>query len=167
MSGFVQVSEAASIGMHAALWLARKPGVLSSSSEICRLFGFSEAHFAKIMQTLGRAGIVESVRGPHGGSRLARDPGAISLLEVFEALEGPLDKNRCLLSPKVCPAPCCPIGLELASVNRGLRKTLAVATLKTMSAETDWSGFAGRAGISLSVDKPVKSRKKNEKQKGE
>jgi Rrf2 family protein len=155
------MSEAASIGIHATLWLAQKPELLVSSSEICRRFGFSEAHFAKVMQALSRAGIVESVRGPRGGSRLARDPAGISLLEVFEALEGALTVDRCLLNPKFCPARCCPIGREIAGVNRSLRKTLANATLKTMSAATDWSGFTGKAGLSLENEKPKIKRNKN------
>jgi Rrf2 family protein len=164
MAGVIQMSEAASIGIHTTLWLAQQPGELSRSSEICRRFGFSEAHFAKVMQALSRAGLVESVRGPRGGSRLARDPGAITLLEVFEALEGPLAADRCLLSPKVCPARCCPIGREMAALNRSLRKTLATATLKAMSAETDWSGFAGGAAAPAGGKPSQKNAKKTKKQ---
>ena len=141
MSGLVQISEAASIGIHACLWLAAQQPRLCRSPELCRQFGFSTAHFAKVMQNLARAGIVESVRGPKGGARLARDPAAITLLEVYEALEGALDGSRCLLSPRVCPSRCCPLGREIARLNRGLRATLAKATLSSLSAATDWSGF--------------------------
>ncbi len=162
MAGVIQLSEAASIGIHTALWLARTPDELSRSSEICRLFGFSEAHFAKVMQDLSRAGIVESVRGPRGGSRLARDPAGVTLLEVFEAIDGTLAADRCLLSPKACPARCCPIGREIAGLNRRLRKTLADATLKAMSAETDWSGFTGQAGVNS--QKTMKQPKTKTKQ---
>ena len=163
MSGVVQMSEAASIGIHTTLWLARKPDELSCSSDICRRFGFSEAHFAKVMQTLSRAGIVESVRGPRGGTRLARDPAGISLLEVFEVLDGALMADRCLLSPKVCPARCCPIGRVMTKLNSGLRQTLAGATLKTMSAETDWSGFKYRPADPLSIRKTKTNVKKTRK----
>ncbi len=142
MSGLVQISEAASIGIHTCLWLAAQHPRLCRSPGICRQFGFSPAHFAKVMQTLARAGLVESVRGPRGGARLARDPGSITLLQVYEALDGALDGERCLLAPRVCPARCCPLGREIARVNKGLRVTLSKTTLASLSAATDWSGFA-------------------------
>jgi Rrf2 family protein len=114
------------------------------------LFGFSEAHFAKVMQALSRAGIVRSVRGPAGGTRLARKPDEINLLEVYEALDGPIAENRCLLSPKICTTRCCPLGRELARMNQGLRQTLSGATLLAMSKATDWSGIIRTAGVSFS-----------------
>jgi len=167
MAGIIQVSEAASIGVHATLWMAKTPGKLARSSEVCRMFGFSEAHFAKVMQSLSRSGIVESVRGPRGGTRLARSPAAITLLEVFEAIEGNLTQDRCLLSPRFCPARCCPIGHEIDSLNRRLRQTLADATLESMCVETDWSGFVTPSCASVNVDRSGKRVSKRKKRKGE
>ena len=166
MAGVIQVSEAASIGVHATLWMAKTPGALARSSEVCRLFGFSEAHFAKVMQSLSRSGIVESVRGPRGGSRLARKPSAITILEVFEAIEGPLKADRCLLSPRFCPTRCCPIGHELDSLNRRLRQTLADETLESMCAATDWSGFISPPCASVNVSRSGKHVSKRKKRKG-
>jgi Rrf2 family protein len=140
------MSEAASIAIHATLWLAQQPERLARSADVCKRFGFSEAHFAKVMQALGRAGLVESVRGPRGGTRLARPPAAITLLEVYEALDGPFNEDRCLLSPRVCAGRCCPLGREITRLNMALRKTLAGATLKSMAGSTDWSALAERAG---------------------
>lgn len=145
MAGVIQMSEAASIAIHTTLWLAQQPERLARSGEVCALFGFSEAHFAKVMQALSRAGLVESVRGPRGGTRLGRPPAAISLLEVYEAIDGPFAEDRCLLSPKVCSTRCCPLGREITRLNRGLRKTLAGATLETLAGATDWSGLTGRS----------------------
>lgn len=167
MAGVIQISEAASIGVHATLWMAKTTGTLARSSEVCRIFGFSEAHFAKVMQSLSRAGIVESVRGPRGGTRLARSPAAISLLEVFEAIEGNLSADRCLLSPKFCPARCCPIGREIDGLNRRLRQTLADATLESMSAETDWSGFAGSSRAFVNTGRSGKNTSKRHARKGQ
>jgi Rrf2 family protein len=50
----------------------------------------SSGYIAKIFQSVSRAGIVESVPGPSGGYRLARQPAEIRLLEVVELLDGPL-----------------------------------------------------------------------------
>ena len=45
----------------------------------------------KILKALVRADILASTRGPHGGYFLAREPQTISLLQIFEAVEGPLN----------------------------------------------------------------------------
>jgi Rrf2 family protein len=50
----------------------------------------SSGYIAKIFHSVSRAGIVESVPGPSGGYRLARQPAEIRLLEVVELLDGPL-----------------------------------------------------------------------------
>ena len=56
----------------------------------------------KIMQTLTAAGIVSSQRGRAGGFRLARLPAQISVLDVFESLQGPFAINRCFLGADRC-----------------------------------------------------------------
>lgn len=50
----------------------------------------------KIFQSLARAGLVRSARGSGGGFSLVRPPGEISVLEVIEAIEGPVALTRCL-----------------------------------------------------------------------
>jgi Rrf2 family protein len=53
------------------------------------------AYLNKQLQALARAGILTSVPGPRGGFRLARNPAAISLLDIVTAIEGPDDLFRC------------------------------------------------------------------------
>ena len=53
------------------------------------------AYLNKQLQALVRAGILTSVPGPRGGFRLARDPQAVSLLDVVAAIEGPEELFRC------------------------------------------------------------------------
>ncbi len=57
----------------------------------------------KLMQKLHVAGLVASDMGPKGGFRLRREPEEISIIEVIEAIQGPLCLNRCLLGDDVCP----------------------------------------------------------------
>jgi Rrf2 family protein len=127
------VSEAASIALHACTWMARDERACSRSKEICATLGFSPAHFAKVMQTLTRAGLVSSTRGPAGGARLARPPGQITLLQVYEALDGSAQTDRCLLAPHVCPAACCKLGRTFARYNDELRRLLAATTLADLA----------------------------------
>jgi Rrf2 family protein len=58
---------------------------------------------AKVIQTLVRAGLVETTRGRAGGARLARDPGEINLLEVLEAVQGRPQLLRCPRRGDGCP----------------------------------------------------------------
>lgn len=60
------------------------------SHEIHERQAIDENYLNQILISLRKAGLIESVRGPQGGHRLARPPAQISLLEVLIALEGPL-----------------------------------------------------------------------------
>ena len=62
---------------------------------LAQFHGVSESYLLKHMQALTKAGICESVSGPSGGYRLAREPGEITLLDVVEAIEGPEPAFRC------------------------------------------------------------------------
>jgi len=46
--------------------------------------------------------LINTSRGAHGGVRLARDPKEISLLEVVEAIDGPITLNECVQNPSIC-----------------------------------------------------------------
>ena len=50
----------------------------------------------KLMGRLAQAGLLASARGTGGGFRLARDPGAISLADIVEAVEGPIAMTACV-----------------------------------------------------------------------
>ncbi|WKZ32384.1 MAG: Rrf2 family transcriptional regulator [Thermodesulfobacteriota bacterium] len=59
--------------------------------EISRATGISKQYLAKLFRTLASRGIIRSARGRDGGFMLDRDPGAITLLEVVEAIDGPVE----------------------------------------------------------------------------
>lgn len=63
--------------------------------------------FARSIQhDLAHAGIIDSLRGSHGGMRLAIDPNEVTLLRVVEAVQGPAELSACLSSGPgggVCP----------------------------------------------------------------
>ncbi len=52
--------------------------------------GIPERFLLKILKPLVSAGVLDSLKGPNGGYRLAKDPAKISLLEVVEAVDGPI-----------------------------------------------------------------------------
>ncbi len=64
----------------------------------------------RVVTRLGATGLVTTARGSDGGITLARPAAEISLLEVVEALEGPLALNSCTVEPDTCPLmPACTV----------------------------------------------------------
>ena len=61
-----------------------------------------ERYLAKIVQDLRRNGLIRSVRGAHGGYALSRPPAQVTLLDIWEALEGPFCPVECLDAPTSC-----------------------------------------------------------------
>jgi Rrf2 family protein len=61
------------------------------------------AYLAKIVQALARAGLVRTQPGPHGGVSLTIPAGHVTLRQVIEAVEGPIQLNRCVAGPGGCP----------------------------------------------------------------
>jgi Rrf2 family protein len=57
---------------------------------------------AKVLKTLGRSGLVASIRGANGGYRLADDPRNISVAAIVQAMEGPIALTECGLEPGLC-----------------------------------------------------------------
>ncbi|MCK4620269.1 MAG: Rrf2 family transcriptional regulator, partial [Desulfobacterales bacterium] len=67
MSNIIKISEAASMAIHAMVFLASESGRIVPSREIATTLRSSEAHLSKVMQRLAKAGLVSSTRGPKGG----------------------------------------------------------------------------------------------------
>ena len=125
----LRISEAASLGMHAmGLLSTRHDGPLSARVAADRL-GVSEAHLSKVLQRLTRLGLLTSTRGPKGGFSLSRNPDSVSLLEVFEAIEGPVEPATCLFGIPLCDGASCVLGKVIVDVNNMLFAYLAEKTL--------------------------------------
>ncbi len=137
MAPILSISEAASLGMHALALLAGQQGRKLSAREMAAQLKVSGHHLAKVMQRLARAGLVESVRGPHGGFKLARRASSITLLSAYEALEGALPPTQsCLLGKPACQGHCILGGL-VHSMGAQVREYLAGTTLEGLG-----NGFA-------------------------
>lgn len=91
------ISTKGDYGMRAAIELARlhATGEPVQVKEIAERQDIPKDYLSVIMVDLRKGGIVESVRGPRGGYRLSRPPSAISMGEVLEILEGPIQLLDC------------------------------------------------------------------------
>ena len=87
----MRISSKGEYGLRALFDLAQRYGEGPIQSHDIHLRqGIDENYLNQILIVLRKAGLIDSVRGPQGGHRLARPPAQISLLEVLTALEGPL-----------------------------------------------------------------------------
>lgn len=92
--------------------------------------GISYQLTCKLMQKLHNVKLVESCMGPKGGFRLSKEPAKISLLEVIEAIQGPVRFNRCLLGVDVCSRQkTCPVREKLAELQEHVGNYLGGITL--------------------------------------
>ena len=104
-----------------------------SSGAISASFNVSGAHLSKVMQRLTKVGLLRSTRGPGGGFLLARAPAQIKLLEVYEAVEGPLEPQSCVFSLADCDGKSCILGDVLHQANQRLYRYLATSSLRKVS----------------------------------
>jgi len=128
MSSVFKISEAASLALHSMVILARNQDRLVTTEEMAETLQASQAHLNKVFQLLARAALVKSTRGRKGGHALAGDAQGISLLEVYEAVEGRLVPPRCLLAKPICDGHCI-FGGMLQDVNSRVRDHLAKTLL--------------------------------------
>ncbi len=133
MADILRFSDAASLAIHAMVYLGRTPDERQTVGQMAALIRCSEAHLSKVMQRLQHAALVRSTRGPKGGYRLERPAGEITLLNVFEVVEGPLHESDCLLETPVCQAGACVLGDLLSRVNRQVNDYLSQTTLADLS----------------------------------
>lgn len=104
----MQLGQTEDYAVRALVDLAKHPD--DRVEDIARRTGIPAPHLAKVIQSLARAGLVETTRGRGGGVRLLLDPAEIHLRRVVEAMQGPLRFIRCPRRGKGCPLnPDCPI----------------------------------------------------------
>src|SRR5690606_18961516 len=82
--------------------LAARPGDVLSAADLAAAAGLELPTVAKVLRPLAQANLVEGFRGAGGGYRLARAPAEISLVDVVEAMEGPLGMTECSLHEGTC-----------------------------------------------------------------
>ena len=90
----------------------------------------SYALACKLLQKLAGAGLVGSTMGPKGGFVLARSPETISLKQVVEAVQGPINVNSCLARDFNCPKQeNCPISPKLKEMQQQMEGFLDTVKL--------------------------------------
>lgn len=82
-----------SYAIHALVYAAENPG--SAAAQIARDLQMPPAFLAKVLRRLAQVGYVENRQGRNGGVTLTADPAALTLLDIIEAVSGPVILDTC------------------------------------------------------------------------
>ncbi|HEX9091234.1 MAG TPA: Rrf2 family transcriptional regulator [Anaerolineales bacterium] len=99
----MQITRQADYAVRAMTYLAqRSPDHRAATGLIAREKSIPPSFLAKIVSQLSVAGLLQTSRGAHGGVSLAKPAESISLLDVVEAIDGPILLNDCVGETSTC-----------------------------------------------------------------
>jgi len=138
MADIIKISDATALALHSMVHLAIDPEQQSTTAEIAEVFEASKHHLAKVHQRLTKGGLLRSFRGPSGGVGLAKKPTEITLLDIYEVMEGAMRCNPCLFGRDACPRQDCVLGTLLPGLARQVRDYFEQTTLAQLAEESTW-----------------------------
>ena len=101
--------------------------------DIAKRQGISEKYLWNLINPLKTVGLVHSIRGAHGGYKLAKKPSEISLMDIMRVLEGSLCLVDCVETPSACErSPSCITRDVWCEASQNFMKTLESMTLEKM-----------------------------------
>ncbi len=132
--------------------LAARSEQVLSASELAEQAGLEAPTVSKILKPLSQAGLVEGLRGVHGGYRLARAASEITLVEIVEAMEGPLAITECSQDHSQCGiAQTCGVRSNWRLINDVVGDALRRVTLAQMLQPLSLPGDSRRRSIAARV----------------
>lgn len=130
MSHILNISEGASIAMHALILLANNGNELLSNKRIAETFSISANHSSKVLQRLLKSGFISALRGPRGGYTLSVEPDTVTLLDIYRVLDGEPDHSGCLFGKeKHCFLQNCLFSDMISEADKLIEKHLASVSL--------------------------------------
>ena len=99
----MQITRQADYAVRAMVYLAQLgPDKPTATREIAKQKSIPPSFLAKIVSQLSVAGLLQTSRGAHGGVSLAKPAESISLLDVVQAIDGPILLNDCVADTNFC-----------------------------------------------------------------
>jgi len=95
MKSLLKVTRKAELGLLLVSELALHPGELVSLEAVASKGGISKKFLEQVAGGLRKAGLIEGVRGATGGYRLKREAKSMTVAEVLNAVEGPMEIEAC------------------------------------------------------------------------
>jgi len=130
----MQITRQADYAVRAMIYLAQLgPQNRASTSQIAQEKQIPPSFLAKIVSQLSVAGLLQTSRGARGGVSLAKGPEQISLLDVVEAIDGPILLNECVGNEGACNfGSSCPMKPVWCDAQKELVTRLESTTFQTM-----------------------------------
>ena len=115
--------------------LAADPGRLYPTQELAERAHVAAPTVAKLLKLLTKAGLVESLRGAHGGYKLARPAAGITVADVISAIDGPIALTQCSQHKGGCAIESfCGVRTNWRLINQTVRHALEAVSLAQMAA---------------------------------
>ncbi len=132
------ISQTSEYALRAIVWLAGHPQTPLTTQQIAAATRVPAGYLSKVLQSLGKAGLVHSQRGLHGGFALTRKPEKLTVLDVVTAVD-PLPRiRRCPLGLRGHGKRLCPLHRRLddavAMLEAYFKETTIAALLNDPSA---------------------------------
>jgi Rrf2 family protein len=121
-------------GARAILEIAKNYGKRPTKrKDIAHSQEISESYLENILLALKNCGLIDTVRGAHGGYALGRSPSTITLFQIVEALEGSLNLVECLADSASCGrVDECTMRGVWSSLKKAMEETLGRVTLQDL-----------------------------------
>ncbi len=130
----MKISQASAYALHALMYMARHVTQLPVTSKaMAKAEGIPAGYLAKVLQQLVKAGFIRSVRGRERGYLFAKPPEEISLLDLFQTLDGEPMFDDCPLRHCACGGTRenCHIYAQWLSATRRMKELLDEMTIAT------------------------------------
>lgn len=127
----LRLSKFADYGTQVMAYMA-KDGAVHSASEVAAALGMAASTISKILKMLARDDLVESVMGAKGGYRLARHPNDISMVEIINAMDGPISITECSGDTACTRESLCSTRGNWQGINRVIQEALEKVSLAEM-----------------------------------
>lgn len=149
----MQITRASDYAVRVMIHLAGlPPSSTVRQSELSKATEVSGHFLSKVLQQLVRARLIRSQRGSGGGYALAAAAKSVTLLDVIEAMEGPVRLNQCLDEGPSCRRKSwCPAHRVWAEAQGAIVKVLGAASMASLAAR----GNPDLGGSYRSHEKPI------------
>lgn len=128
----MKLQRATLLGLYAVLELADQPEEQLSRTYIAEKFDVSSNHLSKVMRELGRAGLVEAVRGVGGGYQFSGNPKRTTLMDVISIFESFQLDSPDLQEPGKHTEVGMALDMVLGEINETIHATLNSISIETM-----------------------------------
>lgn len=129
----MKLSTRGKYGLYAMYYLALHQGEGPQTLQSIATMGVPSQYLEQLLGNLRRAGLVSTVRGAQGGYQMAKTPEAITLLDIVDAMEGPVAMSECTLPDHVCEkAGTCPVRWVWQHVTDSINNELRSIRLSDM-----------------------------------